>query len=346
MDILIGCDFHKGFQQISLLNRETGETKRMRLAHPEEAAEWYRQLPSGAVVGMETSCRARWFEQLLTACGHTLLVGHAQKIRAMEVRRQKTDARDADHLLDLLVQNRFPAVWQPSEQVRDRRCLVLHRHSLVRMRTRVLNQMGAMGRSEGLQLKVSQRAGRKAFEQLSLTGWGERRRRDLLAMLDQLNAQIEELDQAIEAMVEQDPVCRLLKTHPGVGPITAAWLPLVIGDPERFERPRQLASYLGLIPAEYSSGGKQRFGRISKQGNSIARFLLLEAAQRAAQQDRALQSMYQHLARGKGKARAKVAVARKLAIRLFLMWKRGLSYEAWQAGARSHAGSARVAVGR
>jgi transposase len=283
---------------------------------------------------METSCRARWFERLLRQCGHQLRVGHAQKIRAMEPRKQKTDRRDAAHLLDLLLQNKFPDVWQPGEEVRDRRCLILHRHSLVRLRTKLNNQLAAIARSEGLQLKVSSARGRRAFECLELTGWSARRRDELLEVLDFVQGKITPLERAIAEVAAADPAARRLLTHPGVGPITAVYLPLVIGDAGRFPTPRHFTSYLGLVPAEYSSGSRQRYGATTLQGNRVARFLLVEAAQAASRSDAELARFYGHLARSKGRAKAKVALARKLAIRLFLLYRSGLSYAEWRAQRR------------
>ncbi len=334
MAIVIGCDFHKKFEVITMLDPTTGELIRKRLEHPGEAEEFYRGLPPGCIVGMETSCRARWFERLLVACRHELWLGHAQKIRAMQPHKQKNDDRDADHLWDLLEQNRFPRVWQPSEEQRDARCLILHRHSLVRLRTKLNNQLAAIARSEGLQGKVSTIKGRAALEGLALSGWTERRRQDLLELLDGVQCKISPLEQEIGRKAAEDAGAKRLLTHPGVGPLTAVYLPLVIGDAERFPSGDHFASYLGLVPAEQSSGGKQRFGGMTKQGNRVARFLLVEAGQAAARKDPELGRFYTRLARSKGRAKAKIALARKLAVRLFLLYRSGLSYAEWRAQAR------------
>ena len=121
--------------------------------------------------------------------------------------------------------------------------------------------------------------GRSELESLVLAPWASRRRQDLLDLLDQLTPKIYELTRALEEEVEKRPVTRRLMTHPGVGPLTALAFELVIGTPERFGCGKQIASYVGLVPSEESSGDRRRLGHISKQGNSLLRFLLVEAAQ-------------------------------------------------------------------
>jgi transposase len=122
-------------------------------------------------------------------------------------------------------------------------------------------------------------AGRKELESLALAPWASRRRQDLLDLLDQLTPQIQKLTQALEAEVEKRAVTRRLMTHPGVGPLTALAFELVIGTADRFHCGKQIASYVGLVPEENSSGDRRRLGHISKQGNALLRFLLVEAAQ-------------------------------------------------------------------
>jgi transposase len=152
--------------------------------------------------------------------------------------------------------------------------LLLHRHKLVRMRTQVKNQLQALALNEGLQRKwkLWSKAGRMQLESLPLLPWANRRRAELLQLLDQLEASIAALDGAVAEQAYARPAARRLVTHPGVGPVTALAFPLTMGPGERFPRGKQIASYLGLIPSEYSSGGrKQRLGHINKQGNPFLR---------------------------------------------------------------------------
>src|SRR5262249_12783823 len=155
---------------------------------------------------------------------------------------------------------------------------------------------------------------------LSLAPWISRRRKELLELLDRLNPMIEELSKAIEQEAAQRSEVQLLMTHPGVGPITALAFVLIIGTPERFHCGRQIASYLGMIPCEESSSDHWRMGHLTKQGNVLLRFLLVEAAQTVARYEPEWRQHYFHLVQRRGRAIATVALARKLAVRLFWMW--------------------------
>ena len=145
-------------------------------------------------------------------------------------------------------------------------------------------------------------------------------------MLDRLNPTIAELTQAIDQEVEKCPEARRLKTHPGVGPLTALAFVLIIGRADRFQCGKQIAAYLGLVPLEDSSGERRRLGHITKQGNSLLRFLLVEAAQVTARSLPEWRSKYVHLTMRRGRKIAKVAMARKLAVRMYWMLRKGWDY--------------------
>lgn len=328
---IIGCDYHPRFQQIAMVNTESGECSPRRLEHPGPAEQFYRSLAGQAVrVGMEATGHARWFERLLSELGHELWIGNPAAIRAAATRKQKTDARDADHLLWLLLNGQFEKmrIWIPTAEQRDVRQLLMHRHRLVQMRTRVKNQLRAIALNEGMSRKPGlwTPQGRQQFEALPLPTWTERRRQDDLELLDQLVAKTEPLDQAVLEEACRRPEVARLTTHPGVGPVTALAFVMTIGDPRRFATSKQVASYLGLIPAENSSGGRQRLGHLSKQGNTLLRYLLVEAAHSVVQREPYLGRCYRRLAMKKNRSIAAAAVARKLAVRLWWMWTRRLDY--------------------
>src|SRR5216684_3843169 len=327
--LIIGCDFHPGFQQVAIFDNRTGEIKEKRLQHRAEAEQFYRSLAGQEVrVGMEACGHYPWFERLLGELGIELWFGDAARVRASVVRKQKTDRRDAEHLLDLLREDRFPRIWVPSLEVRDVRQLLVHRHKQVQARTRTKNQLQAMALSCGVQKKrkLWTKAGREELEQLPLLPYASERRKRLLETLDALEAEIVELTRRVEEEARQRPEAVRLMTHPGVGPVTALAMVLTLGPAERFASGKQVGSYFGLIPSEHSSGGRQKLGKISKQGSSFLRFLLVEAGQTAARYDAELGRFYRRLAVRKHRALAKVAVARKLAVRLYLMLREDWTY--------------------
>ena len=262
--LIIGCDYHPSVQQIAWADTETGECGEKRLMHSDgEAERFYRELKQKGVqvrVGIEATGHSRWFERLLAELGFELWVGDAAEIRAARVRKQRNDRFDAKHILKLLMGDRFPKIWAASSENRDARQLLLHRHRLVGMRTRVMNQLQAIAMNEGVRRKSGlwSKKGRARLESLSLPPWTSRRRQELLELVDRLNPMIDELSKAIEQEAARRPEVQLLMTHPGVGPITALAFVLIIGTPERFHCGRQIASYLGLIPCEESSADHWR----------------------------------------------------------------------------------------
>ena len=200
---IIGCDYHPGFQQIAFVDTETGDYGEQRLGHSEGAEKFYRELAAQGKkvrVGMEASGHARWFERLLAELQFELWIGDAAEIRTKRVRKQKTDRQDAQLLLRLLLEDRFPRVWVASCENRDLRQLLWHRHRMVQARTRIMNQLQAMALNEGLRYKkrLWRKTGREQFESLPLARWASCRRQDLLQMLDRMNPTIGELTQAIE----------------------------------------------------------------------------------------------------------------------------------------------------
>src|SRR6266403_1164645 len=340
--LIIGCDYHPSFQQIALVDTDTGELQERRLDHREEAEKFYRELAAQGVkvrVGMEASGQARWVERLLGELKYEVWIGDDTEIARKRERKQKTDRQDAQHILKLMLKDYFPQIWVPSWENRDLRQLLWHRHRMVQARTRIMNQLQAVALNEGVRCKkrLWREAGREQLEAFPLAPWASRRRRDLLELLDRLTPTIAELTQAVEREAENCPEAQRLRTHPGVGALTALAVVLIIGRAERFQCGKQIASYLGLVPLEESSGQRRRLGHITKQGNTLLRFLLVEAAQVTVRSDPEWRSKYFHLAMRRGRKIAKVAMARRLAVRMYWMWRKGWDYEQMKKFS-SHAG--------
>ena len=327
--MIIGCDFHPSWQQVAWLDNDTGETGEQRLVHAEgQAQQFYAQLSKPARIGMEATGNSQWFIELIEDLGHEIWIGDAAQIRASYVRKQKTDKRDAAHILKLMLEERFPRLWAPDREQSDLRQLVLHRHKLVQVRTRVKNELQHLSLNKGMQRKrrLWSQAGMQLLRQLPLKPWASCRRGDLLELLAKLEQQIGRLDQAVQEATEQHSQARLLMTQPGVGPNTALAFVLTIGDARRFRRGKQVASYLGLIPRETSSGGRQKLGAISKQGNRLLRSLLVEATHNVVRCDPGFRKQYLHHCHQKPKGVVKTAVARKLAVRLYWMLRTQVGY--------------------
>ena len=254
--LIIGVDYHPSFQQISFLDQETGECGDRRLNHSDgEAERFYKELKERGVsvrVGLEATGYSRWFERLLAELGFEVWIGDAAEIKRQRGRKQKTDREDGRLLLRLLLENRFPRIWVPNPENRDLRQLLWHRHRLVQMRTRIMNQLQAVAMNEGYRWKkkLFSEKGRALLEKLSLAPWASRRRKELLELLDQLDPKIAELTRAVEQEADKRTEVVRLMTHPGVGPITGLAYVLVIGTPIGFLVARRSAATRGSFPVK------------------------------------------------------------------------------------------------
>ena len=176
-----GCDYHPSFQQVAFVDTESGELGERRLLHREEAEQFYgklREQGREARVGMEASGHSRWFERLLRDLQFESWIGDAAEIRTKRVRKQKTDRQDAQLLLRFMLEDRFPRIWVPDAENCDLRQLLWHRHRLVQMRTRVMNQLHVVALNEGLRRKKAlwRAAGRQQLQSIALAPWASRRR--------------------------------------------------------------------------------------------------------------------------------------------------------------------------
>jgi transposase len=152
------------------------------------------------------------------------------------------------------------------------------------------------------------------------------RRSQLQALYATFEAEIEKLNQRVAEQACERSGAQLLMTHPGVGPVTALATEVFLGDPTRFADGKALASYVGIIPREYSSGGRQKLGGLTKQGNPLLRFLWCEAAMHAVRRDPELKRFYRRKLIQKGLGKTRAAVARKLGIRLWIMLRDQIDY--------------------
>jgi transposase len=322
MTLYIGVDFHPHQQTIAWCDTQTGETRTFDQAHDlEQVRKFYSSLPEPAVVGIEASTRAVWFENMLFENGHKLLVGNPVLIRKRAVSRHKNDRRDAELILELLLRDEFPSIWRrppESSQIIEVLCL---RQSLVRQRTQVYNRLQALAHNAGLPKgRMKSLAFQALVKAVDMDEASELGRSHLFSLVEKFNEQIAELEKWLKRKAEKGASAQLLLTQKGVGYLTALATVHTLGDVSRFTRlSKQVASFAGLDPLERSSAGKTRFGRVSKAGSPLLRFQLGYAAHIAARSDAKLKSFYKRLAKKKPKAVAKTAAARKLLVKLSIM---------------------------
>src|SRR5438132_11689638 len=193
---IIGCDLHARQQTLAMLETATGEVANLTLMHEGNSVrEFYSKLPPPVLVGIEATGSMQWFLKLMEELGIECRVGHPAQIRAAEPRKQKHDRRDADLILKLLAENRFPAIWLPSKELQDLRSLLRHRHQWVRMRTRIQNALQSIALANGLRRGTSlwSHDGQNTIASLPLAPHTAYRRNELQALYAKFEAEIEKL---------------------------------------------------------------------------------------------------------------------------------------------------------
>lgn len=332
-DYFIAVDFHCKYQKVAWMNRATGETGEADLEHAdlEKLRQWYKAFRPGTVVGMEASGYGWWFEQLIQEVGLELWVGHPGHIARMRLRKQKNDRRDAEHLLGLLVRDEFPQVWRPSPEQREQKTLIRYRVKLMQERTRCVNTLRALVYNFNLQIKSGSlsKASREKIRALSMGPRLDRERDELLDRIEDLEERIKQRQKEIEGWADQDPGAARLMTIPGVGPLTSLYLVRTLGPVKRFAGMRQVVSYVGLDSVEHSSDNqnkRRRYGKISKQGDRMLRWLLVQSAVAATRRDERLKRFYRRLLLRKGIAVARVAAARKLLVWSWVLLRDEIDY--------------------
>jgi transposase len=332
--IYCGVDFHARQQTICCLKTETGELTSHELKHDHKEAlrQFYAALGGPVIVGLEASGYTPWFEQLLEELGHQVWLGDATEIRRRARRRQKNDRRDAELILELLCHDEFPRIHRPSPESREILRMLRYRHKLVKVRTLIKNSLQSLSLQAGLSLqaRLFTRQGTQELEALALSPVMKQQRQQWLELLQELNQRITETEGWLKQQALPDPRISRLRTHPGLGLLSSLGIVHTLIPVSRFPNTRKLAAYGGFDPMERSSADKKRYLGISKAGSRLLRFLLIEATQTAVKTDPELKRFYRRLAQRRGKPKAKVAVARKLLIRSFIMLRDEINYAEFQ----------------
>jgi transposase len=330
MTVYCGVDFHARQQTIAFCDTQNGEIRFIQLKHAdrETLRRFYTQFQSPVIVGLEAGGYSEWFERFLEELGIEAWFGNPTEIRRRARSRQKNDWRDAELLLELLLNNEFPRVFRQSADSRAVLAQLRYRHKLVQLRTQVTNSLHALAIREGLSLRAAllTKEGRAKLHALPLRAEKVKQRQEWLALIDQLSVNIKRVEQELAKLAAADQEVIRVRTHPGIGLLTGLALVHTLAPISRFANSRKVTAYVGLEPREFSSDSKQRWGGISKAGSPLLRFLLVEAAQHAARADSELKNTYQYLSARRGRPKAKVAVARKLLVRAYILLRDEIDY--------------------
>ena len=329
MAVYCGVDFHARVQTVRYLKTEDGEIQEIELHHQkDDVRAFYSQFTGKVIVGYESSGYAYWFEEMLEELGHEVWIGDAAEIRRQARRRQKNDRRDADLILELMIDGRFPRLHRQSAESRLALQQLRYRHRLVKMQTIVQNSLKFMALSRGVSLRsrLTSRRGQELMLALPFSQVLGQQRDELIDLLRELGAKIKIVQEWLEGQAEQDERVSRAMTHPGIGPLTGLCLVHTLWPLDRFSNGRKVTAYVGLDPVEDSSGERRRIGEISKAGSRLLRYLLVEAGQMAARQDQDLKNLYYRVQMRRNKQKAKVAVARQLLVRSFIMLRDEIDY--------------------
>ena len=329
----IGIDLHKTSSQVCIISGGGELTERRIKSTRSSFDEAFAGRPPARIL-VEASTESEWVACHLEGLGHEVIVADPNfaPMYATRDKRIKTDKRDARALCEACRLGAYRHAHRTSERQRRVRSQLLVRSTLVRTRSKYISLVGSLARREGCRIATggSDNFGARV-EAAGLPAHVMAVIAPLLESLKTLNRQIAEADAELEKIVKGDEVVRRLCTAPGVGPVTATTFAATIDDATRFGAAKQVRSYLGLVPREYSSGERQHRGRISKAGGSRARTLLVEAAWALLRwrnaKNQALYDWAMRIAARRGRARACVALARKLAGILYAMWRDGTEFE-------------------
>jgi transposase len=328
--IYIGVDFHARQQTICYLKTETGELVITELKHEdkEKVRAFYAEFCGPVIVGLEASGYSPWFERLLEELGCEVWLGHATEIRRRARWRQKNDRRDAELILDLMLHEEFPRLHRPPVQSREVMRMLRYRQKLIKIRTMTKNSLQALALQSGLARRshLFTREGKQELTVALMSPAMQWQRDHWWQLLQPLNQQLLETMGWLKAQSQGDIQVARLRTHPGIGLLTSLCLVHSLQPVTRFRNSRKVAAYGGFDPVERSSAERKCFLGISKAGSRILRHLVVEAAQVAVRRDEDLKRFYKHLADRRGRPKAKVAVARKLLIRAYIMLRDEIDY--------------------
>jgi len=339
MKQFFGCDAHKKYSMFASIN-ETGHYGHMiKVEHDRYVfRKFLHTLPPGSLIAIESVGNWYWLIDEMEKTGHIPILANAAKAKLMMGQINKTDKLDARGLALLLRNGTLPSIWIPPREIRDQRELSRMRTALVRVRTMLKNRIHATLAKYAIQIQqVSDIFGvlGRTLIKSRINELPPQTRRSVevqLKLLDQVEEHIKVCEKQIEAIIEETPAMKLLKTLPGVGSILAIAIAIEIGQIDRFPSAQNLASYAGTVPRIKESGGRTRFGKVRSDVNRYLKWALIEAANvivvnKNRKPNCHVVQLYNRIMKRKGHAKAVVAVARHLAEATYWVLKKNEPYK-------------------
>lgn len=322
--LYLGVDLHKRSCWVTVLDADGHLFESRKLGTEKwELLEFFGKVEKPAAVAVEATFNWYYFLDLIEPLGLELHLVHPWKTRAIASARIKHDKLDSRILAELLRTGFLAEAWIAPREVREQRQLLRHRARSVQWATRAKNGVHGVVNRQGIRPPLESLFGPKGrafLAELDLAKMDRWEVDDQLARLDLLEAQIGKLDQEIRRRSRANRVAKALEEIPGIGPFIALLLVAEIGDIRRFPTPKHLASYTGLVPSLYASGEHRWGGAITKQGSTLLRWALVQAAHQAARSAR-FSPYYQQQRERLGPGKATVALARKLAVISYYRWR-------------------------
>jgi transposase len=331
----IGIDYHKQYFVATMMNEQGQVIRKDKASTDRSSIRQYFQSAglSGEVKAVMEACYGwEYFYDEASELVDEIIMAHPLKTRLIAEARIKTDTIDSETLAHLLRADLIPEAYAPDSETRSKKNLLRYRSSLVAMRVRIKNIIHAVLTRSHIEdqgfTSLSDPFGKQGLSYLrsvALKSNDTAILNDYLDLLEGTEKKIKEAEKRIRAVCREDKICKLLSSVPGIGDILAVTIRYEIDDIERFMSSGRLCSYAGLVPSTYSSGNRTYQGKITKQGNKWLRWAMVEAAQKAPQNDLYLRSFYQRISKN-GKKIARVAVARKLLEIVYRIWKEEKPY--------------------
>jgi transposase len=311
----VGIDLHRRRSQIAIIDEHGELTLQKRIPTGREPIRELLGDPEGTHVALEATYGWEWLAELLEDAGFDVHLAHPLRTRAIAAARVKTDAVDARTLAHLLRTGLLPEAYIAPPELRDLRDLLRHRATLVHLRTSIKNRVHALLARQGIlpeHADLFGKAGREYLATLALPDGPRRRLDSLLTLIGDFDREITQTTSEIDQRAKADERVKLLCQIRGIGPYTAMLIIAEIGEVTRFPTAKHLCQWAGLTPTIRSSDGKARLGHISRQGSTILRWALCEAAQHTPSGGGPLRAQYERIAKRRGNKIAKVAIARQI----------------------------------